>query len=167
MHQRTCLDAADVRILMAAGRAEAERRNLPVAFAVVDGAGVLLALERLDDARLHTPEAAWLKARTAAITRTPTQDLQGAVQANAALLAFPGRLPLTGGLPLLVGVRVIAGVRSFSQAASGVCSLASSRRSRASSTPATATTANATGRVRRSASARPEARSMPTSGVSR
>ncbi|WP_409567525.1 hypothetical protein [Methylobacterium sp. J-030] len=37
-------------------------------------AGVLLALERLDDARLHTPEAAWLKDRTPAITRTPTSS---------------------------------------------------------------------------------------------
>jgi glc operon protein GlcG len=112
MHQRNCLDASDVRILMAAGRAEAERRGLPVAFAIVDEAGVLLALERLDGARLHTPEAAWLKARTAAITRTSTQDLQGAIQANTALLAFPDRLPLTGGLPLLVGDEIVGGVGS-------------------------------------------------------
>ena len=112
MHQRTCLDASDVRILVAAGRAEAERRGLPITVAVVDEAGVLLALERLDGARLHTPEAAWLKARTAAITRTSTQDLQGAIQANAALLAFPGRLPLTGGLPLLVGEEIVGGVGS-------------------------------------------------------
>ncbi|MDP4021910.1 heme-binding protein [Methylobacterium sp. NEAU 140] len=112
MHRRTCLDASDVRLLMAAGRAEAERRGLPVALAVVDEAGVLLALERLDRARLHTPEAAWLKARTAAITRTSTQDLQDAIQANAALLAFPGRLPLTGGVPLRVGEEIVGGVGS-------------------------------------------------------
>ncbi len=33
--------------------------------------------ERLDGARLHTPEAAWLKARTAAITRTSTGSTRG------------------------------------------------------------------------------------------
>ena len=102
MRSRPQLDAADVRLLMAAARAEAERL-------------------RRDDrdrrrgrraARLYTPEAAVLKARTAAIVRSPTQDLQAAVRADPALLAFPGRLPLTGGLPLRYGATVMGGVGS-------------------------------------------------------
>ena len=112
MRTRPALTAADVAILMQAARAEAERRHLAVTIAIVDDAGVLLALERRDDARLHTPEAAWLKARTAAIVRQPTSELQEAVAATPALLSFPGRLPLTGGLPLVHGGKVVGGVGS-------------------------------------------------------
>jgi glc operon protein GlcG len=75
MQTRPILVAADVRVLMQAARTEAERRGFEVSIAVVDHAGVLLAVDRLDGARLHTPEAAWLKARTAAIVRSPTAVL--------------------------------------------------------------------------------------------
>ena len=112
MRDRPELQAADVRRLMAAARAEAESRGLAVTVAVVDAAGVPLALERLDGARLHTPEAALLKARTAALVRTSTAELQKAVAADPALLAFPGRLPLAGGMPLLHRGEVVGGVGS-------------------------------------------------------
>ena len=112
MRTRPELDAADIRALMAAGRAEAERQGFAVTIAIVDQGGVLLALERLDGARLHTPEAATLKARTAAIVRSPTEDLQKAVSADPALLAFPGRLSLTGGMPLRHGDVVVGGIGS-------------------------------------------------------
>ena len=97
---------------MRAARAEAEKGKLEVSIAIVDDAGVLLALQRLDGARLHTPEAAWLKARTAAIVWQPTEELQAAIPANPALLAFPGRLPLTGGLPLVFEGTVVGGIGS-------------------------------------------------------
>lgn len=112
MRTRLCLTAADVRILMQAARAEAEGLELEVSIAIVDEAGILLALERLDGARLHTPEAAWLKSRTAAIARTPTASLEAQVHANPALLSFPGRMPLAGGMPLLHGGEVVGGVGS-------------------------------------------------------
>ena len=63
MKTRPFLAAADVRLLLEAARAEAERLALEVSVAIVDEAGVLLALERLDGARLHTPAAATLKAQ--------------------------------------------------------------------------------------------------------
>ncbi len=112
MNSRPYLATADVKLLLDAARAEAERRHLEVTIAIVDEAGVLLALERRDGARLHTPEAAWLKARTAAVTRTPTSELQAAVAANPALLSFPGRMPLTGGLPLVHAGTVVGGIGS-------------------------------------------------------
>lgn len=112
MQTRPILVAADVRVLMQAARTEAERRGFEVSIAVVDHAGVLLAVDRLDGARLHTPEAAWLKARTAAIVRSPTAVLQDQVKGNPALLAFPGRLPLAGGVPLLYREIVVGGVGS-------------------------------------------------------
>lgn len=112
MKTRPFLAAADVRSLLAAARGEAERLNLEVSIAIVDEAGVLLALERLDGARLHTPDAATLKARTAAIVRSPTADLQQSVAENPALLSFPGRMPLTGGVPLLHEGYIVGGVGS-------------------------------------------------------
>ncbi len=112
MHSRPFLVVAEVRGLMLAARSEAEQLGLEVSIAIVDEAGVLLALERLDGARLHTPEAAWLKARTAAIVRTPTAALQEQVHADPALLSFPGRMPLAGGMPLLHEGRVVGGVGS-------------------------------------------------------
>ena len=112
MRMKLVLAAADVRSLLDAARGEAERLGLPVTIAIVDEAGVLLALERLDGARLHTPEAATLKARTAAIVRTPTADLQKSVADDPALLSFPGRMPLTGGVPLVHEGTVVGGVGS-------------------------------------------------------
>ena len=112
MRSRPFLDAADVESLMRAACAEAERLALEVSVAVVDEAGVLLALRRLDGARLHTPEAAWLKARTAAIVRSSTAALEQQVQADPALLSFPGRMPLAGGMPLLHRRQVVGGVGS-------------------------------------------------------
>ena len=112
MKTRAYLVAADVRTLMLAARTEAERLGLPVSIAIVDEAGVPLALERLDGARLHTPEAATLKARTAAIVRTATAALQAQVAATPALLSFPGRMPLAGGQPLVHLGEVVGGVGS-------------------------------------------------------
>ncbi len=106
------LQAADARRILAAACAEAERCRFEVTVAVVDAAGVLLALQRLDGARLHTPDAATLKARTAAITRTPTSRLQAAVRDDPALLSFAGRMPLTGGMPLVYAGEVVGGIGS-------------------------------------------------------
>ncbi len=112
MLQRFALEAKEVRLLMIAARTEAERLNLEVSVGIVDESGFLLALERLDGARLHTPEAATAKARTAAVTRTSTAELEQQVKADAALLSFPGRMPLAGGMPIVHAGQVVGGVGS-------------------------------------------------------
>ncbi len=112
MQTRHVLTLADARRLMAAAAGEAERRQLGVSIALVDQAGVLLLLERLDGARLHTPEAAMLKARTAAIARSSTATLEQQARDNPATLSFPGRMPLTGGMPLLHAGEVVGAVGS-------------------------------------------------------
>lgn len=101
MLSKHVLALADAKRIMAAARGEAAGRGLEMSIAITDEAGVLLLLERLDNARLHTPEVATLKARTAAISRTPTSTLQEQVKANPAYLTFPGRVPLQGGVPIL------------------------------------------------------------------
>ena len=109
MRSRITLEAADARAMLLAARTEAERLGLPVSIAVVDEAGVPLTLERLDGARLHTPDAALLKARTAALVRDSTAALQAQAEANPVLLSFPGRLPLAGGLPVKVADGTVVG----------------------------------------------------------
>lgn len=112
MRTRPFLVAADVRTLMRAAYDVALARALEVSIAIVDEGGVLLALQRLDGARLHTPEAAWMKARTAAIVRSATRALEAQVPANPALLSFPGRMPLTGGVPLVHAGHVVGAIGS-------------------------------------------------------
>lgn len=110
MRTETRLDAADARAILLAARGEAERAGLEVSIAIVDQGGVLLALERLDRGRLHTPQAAWMKARTAAIFRTATAALQDQVRSNPAQLSFPDRMPVTGGVPILHEAQVVGAI---------------------------------------------------------
>ena len=110
MRTKTTLTLADARALLDGARAEAERRRLGMAIAVTDEAGILLALDRLDAARAHTPEIATAKARTAAIARTPTATLQAQARENPAYLSFPGRVPLQGGLPITAGDETVGAI---------------------------------------------------------
>ncbi len=112
MRSRLTLTIEDARRLMAAARTEANRRRLEVSIAIVDDAGVLLILERLDGARLHTPDAAAMKARTAAIARATTASLQQQVRADPAMLSFPGRMPIAGGVPIVHAGQVVGGIGS-------------------------------------------------------
>lgn len=82
MRTRPYLTAIDARD-------ETEPFGLGVPIASGDEDGVLLALVRLNGAWLHTPEAATLKARIAAIVRTATADLQALLWRSPPPLSFP------------------------------------------------------------------------------
>jgi uncharacterized protein GlcG (DUF336 family) len=56
-------------------KVEAERQGVPMSFAVVDGAGHLVALYRMDGASFVSPEIAHSKAWTAAAVKMPTWDM--------------------------------------------------------------------------------------------
>jgi uncharacterized protein GlcG (DUF336 family) len=94
---RRCLDAAE---------AEARGRGLALSFAIVDAAGHLVALHRMDGADWITPDVALGKAWTAAAYRAPS-----AAQGEKArdLIAFAASIsaathgrytPQIGGLPI-------------------------------------------------------------------
>lgn len=117
MYVKTCLSNADAQKIIAACKAEAEKNNWKVTIAVVDEAGFLIHLERMDGAGLQSPEIATLKARTAAISRTTTKALEDMVKDRPALVAFPGRLAVQGGIPLFkegecIGAIGVSGVKS-------------------------------------------------------
>jgi glc operon protein GlcG len=117
VRNKPCLAAAEAQKIVAACKAEAEKNNWKVSVAVVDDAGFLIHLERLDGAVGQSAAVATLKAHTAAATRTPTKNLEEMVKERPAMVAFPGRLPVQGGLPILwkgecVGAIGVSGVKS-------------------------------------------------------
>ena len=105
--------------VIAAAEAEAVKQKWPVAIAVVDGAGHLVAFARLDNTQLGSIELATEKAKTSAMFRRPSKFFEdGLAQggANLKFLRHPA-LPIEGGLPIIVDGKVIgaigvSGVRS-------------------------------------------------------
>ena len=67
MRNKPALTASDVQQMAAACRTEAQNNKWNVTVAIVDDAGFLLYLERLDGAGPMTAEVATAKARTAAV----------------------------------------------------------------------------------------------------
>jgi uncharacterized protein GlcG (DUF336 family) len=132
MRNKPALTAADVHKMMAACRDEAAKNKWNVTIAVVDDAGFLLHLERLDGAGPMTAEVAASKARTAAVTRRPTKAWEDMVKDRPVFLKFPENLPIQGGVPIMhqgdcVGAIGVSGVQSHQDeqvANAGVAALA-------------------------------------------
>lgn len=101
MRNRPTLTASDVQKLVAASRNEAQKNKWNVTIAVVDDAGHLLYLERMDGAGPMTAEVAASKASTAAVTRRPTKFWEDRVKERPVFLKFPGNLPIQGGVPIM------------------------------------------------------------------
>lgn len=101
------------RKVIAAAEAEAKKNEWPVAIAVVDGAGFLVAFARLDNTQLGSVEVALQKAKTSALFRRPTKAFEDGLAtggANLRLLKLPGALPVEGGLPIIHQGKVIGAI---------------------------------------------------------
>jgi uncharacterized protein GlcG (DUF336 family) len=115
------LDAA-TRVATAA-QAEAVKNNWAVVIAVVDAAGHLVHLRRMDGVQLGSVLVAQEKAKTAALFRRPTKAFAEQVAGGATgILGLPGVVPIEGGVPLLAGGTVIGavGVSGVTSAQDGV-----------------------------------------------
>lgn len=117
MLTRSILSADEATRMVAACKAEAEKNQWRVTIAVVDEAGLLMHLERMDGAVPQSPDIAIRKARTAALTRTSTKVLEDVAKDRPGTLAFPDRLPVQGGIPLMydgqcVGAIGVSGAKS-------------------------------------------------------
>lgn len=110
MRTKSVLTAEDCANIIAAAKAEAMAQNWNVSIAVVDEAGILWHLERMDGAGLQSPEVATQKARTAALAKLPTKNIEELVKERPGMLLFPDRLPLQGGLPIIHNGECIGGV---------------------------------------------------------
>ena len=103
--------------MAAACKAEAEKNKWNVTIAIVDDAGFLLYLERMDGAMGPTTEVALGKAKTSAVTRRPTKFWEDRVNERPVFINFPGILQIQGGLPVMhqgecVGAIGVSGVQS-------------------------------------------------------
>ena len=106
--------------VIAAAEVEAKKNNWPVAIAVVDGSGFLVAFQRLENTQLGSVEVALEKAKTSALFRRPTKVFEEMLVTGGAglkVLKLPGALPIEGGLPIvkdgkIIGAIGVSGVKS-------------------------------------------------------
>ena len=110
MRTRHTLTGAGVQKMVAACKAEAMKNKWNVSIAVVDDAGYLLYLERLDGAGPVTVEVATEKATTAARTRRPTKFWDDRIKERPSFMKFPGLVPLQGGVPITVDGKVVGAI---------------------------------------------------------
>ena len=101
------------RKAIAAAVADARKQNLPMAIAVVDTAGQLVAFERMDSTQYGSIGVAQDKAVSAALFRRPTKVFQDALAAGGAglrILTLRGASAIEGGIPLTVDGKIIGAI---------------------------------------------------------
>ena len=105
------LSLAAARKIVAAAEAEAQRRGLGVVIVVVDDAGNIIELTRMDAAQVASVNVGIGKARTAAIYRRPSRVFEEQIRnGRVAALALADATPLQGGVPILLDGRVVGAV---------------------------------------------------------
>ena len=110
MRNRPSLTSADVHKMMAACKAEAEKNKWIVSICIVDDAGFMLLLERMDGAVATTAEVAAGKARTAALTKRPSKFWEDRVKERPAFVDFPAGLLIQGGVPVMYQNECVGGI---------------------------------------------------------
>lgn len=98
---------------IAAGQAEARKNNWPVAIAVVDNHGFLVAYEKMDNTQTASVQVSIDKAVSAAMYRRPTKAFQDAIAGGGAglrALNLRGASAVEGGLPIVMGGKIVGGV---------------------------------------------------------
>ncbi len=106
------LSLADAKRALQAAEQEANREGWPVAIAVVDPGGYLVAFSKLDNTQLGSIEVAMQKAKTATLYRRTTKELEDrliAGGANLKVLSLPG-LPIEGGVPIIVQGKIVGAI---------------------------------------------------------
>ena len=108
---RKALTLAEAKKAVAAGIEEAKKNNWAVVVVVVDDAGAVLSLDRLETAQRPSVEIAIGKARTAALFRRPSAAMEEAIaKGRTALLSVDGFVFLQGGVPILINGETIGAV---------------------------------------------------------
>lgn len=98
---------------IAAGQVEARKSSWPVAIAIVDNSGLLVAYERLDNTQTGSVQVAIDKAVSAAMYRRPTKAFQDVVAGGGAglrILGLRGASPVEGGLVLMMDGKIVGGI---------------------------------------------------------
>jgi glc operon protein GlcG len=98
---------------VAAALAEAKKNNWPVAVAVVDNHGFLVAFEKVDDTQTASVQVAIDKAAASATYRRPTKAFQDALAGGGAglrVLNLRGASTVEGGVPIVIGGKIVGAV---------------------------------------------------------
>lgn len=118
MLDKKALSLEAAKQIVAAAEAEARKNGWNVSIAVVDEAGHLVMLQKLDGTQFGSIEVSIQKAWTAAGFKRPTKVFEDAIAGGrTAILGIEQALPLEGGVPLLyrgqiVGAIGVSGVTS-------------------------------------------------------
>jgi glc operon protein GlcG len=104
------LDQAGAQTVLQAAREDAQRRNASSAIAVVDGAGDLLAFQRMDRVRPASADLAIAKARTAARLQRPTAEIEDNINHGRTAFVTADIMALRGGVPIRVNGEVVGAV---------------------------------------------------------
>src|SRR3984957_14466321 len=110
--EKKVITLAAARKMVAAAEAEAERNHWSGVVAVVDDGGWPILIERMDHAALLAGvELAPGKARTAALFKKPSQDLEDAINnGRFAAVTARGFIEMQGALPVIVDGEVIGAI---------------------------------------------------------
>ena len=101
------------RKVMVAAVAESRKNSWPMAIAVVDNAGQLVAYERMDNTQTASVHVAIEKAVSSATYRRSTkvfQDLVAGGGMGMRILGLPGAIPIEGGLVLMQDGKLIGAI---------------------------------------------------------
>ena len=99
--------------VMAAAEAEAAKNDWPMVIAIMDAAGRLVMLHRMDNAQNGSVVVAQRKAETAVNFKRPTktfEDMVGQGGVHLRVLAMETVLPVEGGLPIVQDGRIIGAI---------------------------------------------------------
>lgn len=99
--------------VLAAAEADSRSKGWPMAIAIVDNSGQLVAFSRLDNTQTASVLVAQDKAVSAAMYRRPTkvfQDVLAKGGEGLRILQLRGANPVEGGLPIVVDGRIIGGI---------------------------------------------------------
>ncbi|WMT91943.1 MULTISPECIES: heme-binding protein [unclassified Pelagibacterium] len=115
MQTNTNIDIDDARILIAGAVEKANEIGVPMCIAVCDGAGNLVAFERMTGGKVTSITIAIDKAYTAAAAKKATHDYAAASQPGKPAFginsAINGRLMVVaGGLPIVVRDEVVGSI---------------------------------------------------------
>jgi glc operon protein GlcG len=109
----TNVNHEQARMAVASAIAEARKQNLPMAVAVVDNAGQLVAFERMDNTQTGSIGVAQDKAISAAMFRRPTKAFQDALAGGGAglrVLTLRGASAVEGGLPIMLDGKIVGAI---------------------------------------------------------
>ena len=109
----TNVNLETARKIMTAAGAEAKKQGWPMAIAIVDNAGQLVAYERMDNTQTASVHVAVEKAVSSATYRRSTkvfQDLVAGGGMGMRILGLPGAVPIEGGLVLMQDGKLIGAI---------------------------------------------------------